>query len=162
MLRENKENATPYEKLYDFQRKHTKTEYTICKKLFCSVFGLMNYKSKFWKNFFCKQFPLIPSTVFKLNDFLTISLFFRLFDNVLIKTYFLYDRFGSKKSSKKTKICGVIVSKWVLFLLRFFLLSQKMNWISYLPFTFYITNHNKNFFLETFYNLDNKPVFEMY
>ena len=73
---------------------------TICKNLFCkTVFGLMNHKNKFCKNFFLS---LIGSTAFK---------FFRLFDNALMKAYSLYGRRGGKKSFKETKICGVIVSK---------------------------------------------------
>ena len=112
---------------------------TICKNLFCKTdFGLMNYKSKFYKNFFPS---LIGSTAFKLSDLLTIFLFFRLFDNALMKAYSLYGRGGGKKSFKETKICGVIVSKWILFIWTFFLLSQK--WIEYLPFPFYITNQKK-------------------
>ena len=67
---------------------------------------------------------------------LTTFLFYRLFDNVLMKTYSLCGRCGDKKAFKETKICGVIVSKWFLFMLKFFLLSQKMNRVSYLPFLF--------------------------
>ena len=122
---------------------------TICKNLFCkTVFGLMNHKNKFCKNFFLS---LIGSTAFK---------FFRLFDNALVKAYSLYGRRGGKKSFKETKICGVIVSKWVLFIWRFFLLSQKMNWVSSISFLHYESlKKNK---LKTYWNLDNKFVFEMY
>ena len=67
---------------------------------------------------------------------LTTFLFYRLFDNVLMKTYSLCGRHGDKKASKETNICGVAVSKWILFIWRFFLLSQKMNWVFYLPFPF--------------------------
>ena len=80
---------------------------TICKNLFCkTVFGLMNHKNKFCKDFFLS---LIGSTAFKLSDLLTTFLFFRLFDNALMKA--LNGRRGGKKSFKETKICGVIVSK---------------------------------------------------
>ena len=118
LLRKNKENATSYEKLYDFQRKLTKTEHDSQKLVLQnSVFGLMNRKNKFCKNFFRKQFlPFIASTAFKLNDLLTTFLFFRLFDNALMKTYSLYGCRGGKKSFQETKICGVIFSKWILFI----------------------------------------------
>ena len=80
---------------------------TNCKNLFCkTVFGLMNHKNKFCKDFFLS---LIGSTAFKLSDLLTTFLFFRLFDNALMKA--LNSRRGGKKSFKETKICGVIVSK---------------------------------------------------
>ena len=108
---------------------------TICKNLFCkTVFGLMNHKNKFCKNFFLS---LIGSTAFKLSDLLTTFVFFRLFDNALMKAYYLYGRRGGKKSFKETKICGVIVSKWLLFIWRFFLLSQKMNWVPFISFLHY-------------------------
>ena len=81
----------------------------ICKNLICkTAFGLMNHKNKFCKNFFLS---LIDSPVFKLSDFLTIFLFFRLFDNALMKAYSLYGRRSGKKFFKETKICGVIVSE---------------------------------------------------
>ena len=80
----------------------------IRKNLFCkTVFGLMNHKNKFCKNLF---FSLIGSTAFKLSGLLTIFLFFRLFDNALMKAYSLYGRRCGKKSFKETKVCGVIVS----------------------------------------------------
>ena len=108
---------------------------TNCKNLFCkTVFGLMNHKNKFCKDFFLS---LIGSTAFKLSDLLTTFLFFRLFDNALMKAYSLYGRGGGKKSFKETKICGVIVSKWILFIWRFFLLSEKMNWVSSISFLHY-------------------------
>ena len=105
-----------------------------CYEKFCSakLFGLRNHKNKFCKNFFLS---LIGSTAFKLSDLLTTFLFFRLFDNALMKA--LNGRRGGKKSFKKTKICGVIVSKWILFIWRFFLLGQKMNWISSFSFVHY-------------------------
>ena len=108
---------------------------TNCKNSFCkTVFGLMNHKNKFCKDFFLS---LIGSTAFKLSDLLTTFLFFRLFDNALMKAYSLYGRGGGKKSFKETKICGVIVSKWILFIWRFFLLSEKMNWVSSISFLHY-------------------------
>ena len=114
---------------------------TICKNLFCKTdFGLMNYKSKFYKNFFLS---LIGSTAFKLSDLLTIFLFFRLFDNALMKAYSLYGRGGGKKSFKETKICGVIVSKWILFIWTFFSLSQKMNRVSSISFLHYKSKKKK-------------------
>ena len=67
---------------------------------------------------------------------LTKSLFYRLVDNVLMKTYSLCGRRGHKKDFKETKICGIIASKWILFIQRFSWLSIKMNWVSYLPFPF--------------------------
>ena len=85
-----------------------------------------------------------------------------LFDNVLMKKYSLCDRCGDKKAFKETKLCGVIASKWILFIERFFLLSQKMNWVPYLPFSFYITNHKCINNLKTFRNLDNKFSIEIY
>ena len=42
-----------------------------------------------------------------------------------MKTYFLCGGRGDKKAFKETKVCGVIASKSILFLERFFLLSQK-------------------------------------
>ena len=108
---------------------------TICKHLFCkTVFGLMNHKNKFCKKLF---FPLIGSTVFKLSDLLTTFLFCKLFDNALMKLYSLYGCRGGNKFFKETKICGVIVSKWILFIWTFFLLSQKMNWVSSISFLHY-------------------------
>ena len=105
----------------------------ICKDLFRkTLFGLMNHRNKFCKDFFLS---LIGSTAFKLSDLLTTFLFFRLFDNVLMKA--LYGRRGGKKSFKETKICGVIVSKWILFIWRFFLLSEKMNWVPSISFLHY-------------------------
>ena len=53
---------------------------------------------------------------------LTTFLFYRLFDNVLMKMYSLCGRYRDKKVFKETKICGVIASS--------FLQSQKMNWES--------------------------------
>ena len=57
LFRKNKEKATSYEKLYSFQRKHTKTgndsQKVVLKN---SAFWLINRKSKFRKNFFRKQF----------------------------------------------------------------------------------------------------------
>ena len=38
------------------------------------------------------------------------------FDNVLMKTYFLCGRRGDKKAFQEAKICGVIVSKLILFI----------------------------------------------
>ena len=65
---------------------------------------------------------------------LTTLLFYRLFDNASMKTYPLCGRRGDKKAFKKTKICGVIASRWVLW--RFFLLSQKKNQESIFHFLF--------------------------
>ena len=104
----------------------------ICKNLvWKTVFGLM-YKNKFCKNFF---FSLIGSTTFKLSDLLTAFLFFRLFDNALMKAYSLCGHCSSKKSSKETKICGVILSKWILFIWRFFFVEPK-NELSIFHFLF--------------------------
>ena len=139
---------------------------------------------------------------------LTTFLFYRLFDNVLMKMYSLCGRRGDKKTFKGTKISGVIESrggsraaatskmehfliivngfqpltiitkrsildvvaalypplatKWILFIWRVFLLSQKMNWVSYFPFSFYITNRKKIKFLTTFWNLENKFAIAMF
>ena len=113
----------------------------ICKNLICkTAFGLMNHKKKFCKNFFLS---LIDSAVFKLSDFLTIFLFFRLFDNALMKAYSLYGRCSGKKSFKETEICGVIVSKWILLIWRFFLLSQIMNWVSSISHLHYESKKKK-------------------
>ena len=139
---------------------------------------------------------------------LTTFLFYRLFYNVLMKTYFLCGRRGGEKAFKGTKISGVIESrggsraaatskmehfliivngfqpltiitkrsildvvaalypplatKWILFIWRVFLLSQKMNWVSYLPFPFYDKNRKKIKFLKTFRNLDRKLPITMF
>ena len=93
---------------------------------------------------------------------LTIFLFYRLFDNVLIKMYSLRGRRGDKKALNEKKISKVMASKWILFIYMFFLMSQKINWVSYLPFPFYITNHKKIKFLKKVWNLDNKFVIEMH
>ena len=114
-----------------------------CYEKFCSakLFGLRNHKNKFCKNFFLS---LIGSTAFKLSDLLNTFLFFRLFDNALMKAYSLYGRRGGKKSFKETKICEVIVTKWILFIWRFFLLSQKTNWVSSISFLHYESLKKKN------------------
>ena len=75
---------------------------------------------------------------------LTTFSFYRLLDNVFIKRSSFCGHLGDKKAFKETKIRGVIASKWILFIQTFFLLSQKMNGISYLPWHFCITNHEKN------------------
>ena len=93
---------------------------------------------------------------------LTIFLFYRLIDNVLIKKYSLHSRRGDKKALNEKKISKVMASKWILFIYMFFLMSQKINWVSYLPFPFYITNHKKIKFLKKVWNLDNKFVIEMH
>ena len=62
-----------------------------------------------------KCFFVIYVFVF-LSYFLTKSLFYRLFDNALIKTYSVIGRRRDKKAFKETKICGVIASKWILFI----------------------------------------------
>ena len=93
---------------------------------------------------------------------LTIFLFYRLIDNVLIKKYSLHSRRGDKKALNEKKISKVMASKWSLFIYMFFLMSQKINWVSYLPFPFYITNHKKIKFLKKVWNLDNKFVIEMH
>ena len=93
---------------------------------------------------------------------LTIFLFYRLIDNVLIKKYSLHSRRGDKKALNEKKISKVMASKWILFIYMFFLMSQKINWVSYLPFPFYITNHKKKIFLKKVWNLDNKFVIEMH
>ena len=89
---------------------------------------------------------------------LTKFLFYRLFDNALMRTYSLC---GDKKSFNEMKICGVIANKRILFIERFFLLSQKMNRVSCLPFPLYITNHKRIKFLKTFRNLHKILVIEM-
>ena len=93
---------------------------------------------------------------------LTIFLFYRLIDNVLIKKFSLHSRRGDKKALNEKKISKVMASKWILFIYMFFLMSQKINWVSYLPFPFYITNHKKIKFLKKVWNLDNKFVIEMH
>ena len=82
---------------------------------------------------------------------LTKFLFYRLSDNILMKRYSLCVHRGDKKAFKETKIYGVIASRWILFIWRFFLLSQKMNWVSYLPFPLYITNH-KNIYMYIYFD----------
>ena len=77
----------------------------------------MKYCSESWKTYFI------------LTKWLITSLFFRLFDNALTKTYFFCGGRGDKKAFKETKVCGVIASKSILFLERFFLLSQKLKCI---------------------------------
>ena len=106
--------------------------------------NICSAKQCFWVNESQKQvlrrflsFLNRYSTAFKLNDLLTTFLFFRLFVNALMKGYSLYGRGGGEKSFKETKICGVIVSKWILFIWRFFLLSQKMNSVSSISFFFF-------------------------
>ena len=64
-------------------------------------------------------------------------LFYRLFDNVLMKTFSLCGPRGEKNAIKETKTCGGIASKWILFILRFFLLWKKMNWVSSISFLHY-------------------------
>ena len=54
-----------------------------------------------------------------------------------MKAYSLHGHRDGKKTFKETKICGVIMSKWILFIWRFFLSSQKMNWVSYNSFLHY-------------------------
>ena len=77
LILKSKENTTFYETLYNFQRKLTKTGHGLQKFVpQNSVFGLMNHKNKFCKNFFDKEFfPLIGSTAFKLNNLLTTFFF---------------------------------------------------------------------------------------
>ena len=104
-----------------------------------------------------------PSKCFFLMFFfyiLTTFLFYRLFDNVLMKMYSLCGRCGEKKTFKETKICGVIVSKWILFIESFYFAEPKN--ISYLPFPFYITNYKTIKLLKTFWKLDNKFTIETY
>ena len=76
--------------------------------------------------------------------------------------YSLRGRRGDKKALNEKKISKVMASKWILFIYMFFLMSQKINWVSYLPFPFYITNHKKIKFLKKVWNLDNKFVIEMH
>ena len=45
-----------------------------------------------------------------------IFLFYRLFDNVLMKRCSLCGRRGNKKAFKNRKICEVTASKWILFI----------------------------------------------
>ena len=81
-------------------RKRTKTGHDLQNFVLQNCFGLMNHKNKFCKNFFLS---LIGSTAFKLSDLPITFLFFRLFDNALMKAYSLYGRGGGKKSFKETK-----------------------------------------------------------
>ena len=53
------------------------------------------------------MFFLHPDYIFTID---------RLSDNVMMKTYSLCGRHGDKKAFKETKICGVIVNKWILFI----------------------------------------------
>ena len=104
----------------------------------------------------CKNFflSLIGSTAFKLSDLLTTFLFFRILDNALMKAYSLYGHGGGKKSFKETKICGVIVTLKVLFV-------EPKNELSIFHFLFTLGIIKKKK-LKTYWNLDNKFVFEMY
>ena len=86
--------------LWKTQRKRTKTGHDLQNFVLQNCFGLMNHKNKFCKNFFLS---LIGSTAFKLSDLPITFLFFRLFDNALMKAYSLYGRGGAKKSFKETK-----------------------------------------------------------
>ena len=81
---------------------------------------------------------------------------------VIMKRNSFCGRYGDKKALKETEICGVIASKWILFIQRLFMFRQKMNWVSYLPFPFHIMNHKKIKFLKTFWNLVNNFAIEMY
>ena len=63
MFRKNEENPTSYKKLYNFQRKHSKTGHysqKICSAKH-SLLGLLNRKYKYMKNLFGKQFHFFPS-----------------------------------------------------------------------------------------------------
>ena len=119
-----------YEKRYECYEKlkeNTQKLDTICKNLcYITVFGLMNHKNKFCKNFFLS---LIGSTAFKLGDLLITFLFFRLFDNALMKAYSLYGRGGGKKSFNESKW----VSEFCLFEVSFCCAKK---WIEYFPFPF--------------------------
>ena len=71
-----------------------------------------------------------------LNTFL----FYRLFDNVLMKTYSLCDPCGDKKAFKETKIRGVIASKRILFKGSFCWAKKRIEYlIFHLLFTLRIT-----------------------
>ena len=73
----------------------------------------MEYHCELMKNVFCVSFisdctntaAIRLTTSYILNTFL----FYRLFDNVLMKTYSLFGRRvrGDKKAFQETKICGV-------------------------------------------------------
>ena len=104
------------------------------------------------KNAFLSYIWLSKCFFLFLFYILITFLFYMLFDNGLMKTYSLCGRRGAKEAFKETKICGVIASKWILFIYRFFLLSQKMNRVSYPPFPFYITYHKKIKVLKTVWN----------
>ena len=132
-------------------RKRTKTGHDLQNFVLQNCFGLMNHKNKFCKNFFLS---LIGSTAFKLSDLLTTFLFFRILDNALMKAYSLYGHGGGKKSFKETKICGVIVTLKVLFV-------EPKNELSIFHFLFTLRIIKKKK-LKTYWNLDNKFVFEMY
>ena len=45
-----------------------------------------------------------------------VNVCYRLFDNVLMKTYFLCGRRGDKKAFKEAKVCGGIASKRIFFI----------------------------------------------
>ena len=100
---------------------------TICKKFVLQNCFSVNESQK---QALQKILSVIVSTAFKLSDLLTTFLIFRL----LRKAYTLYGRRSGNKSFKETKICGVIVSKFIFFIWRFFLLSKKKNWVSSISF----------------------------
>ena len=68
---------------------------------------------------------------------LTTFLFYRLFDNVLMKMYSLCGRRGDKKAFKEAKMCGVIASKWIYLFKGS--LSWAKKWIKHLIFHFLFT-----------------------
>ena len=74
-----------------------------------------------------------------MNDFFTIFLSFRLFDNALIKIYSLYGRGGDKNTFKKIKICGGIVSKSILLMKAKGAFVELKNEIDYSIFHFLFT-----------------------
>ena len=47
--------------------------------------------------------------------YILTTVFYRLFDNVLMTTYSLFGRRGDKTAFEETKICVVVASKLILF-----------------------------------------------
>ena len=74
---------------------------------------------------------------------LTTFLFYRLFDNVLMKTYSLCGRCDDKKAFKETKTRGIIVLKYFVYL-KFLFAEQKYELSILSSISFFITNHKIN------------------
>ena len=70
-------------------------------------------------------------------------LFYRLFDNVLMKTFSLCGPRGEKNAIKETKTCGGIASKWIFFYFKvLFALEKNELSIFHFLFTLPITKNN--------------------